>query len=141
MGPEDDVMATTFTSQQLVETIKLLKKENSPKPDKVTNELIQHLGPSAKDTLDKIFNAIWKNSSVSRSWRVLTMISIRKNRKDRSKAESYRRKKRWQTDGKADRHQTDVVPGEAADHHATASWLHTKMTTSILNPREQCSAS
>ena len=70
------------------------------------------------------------------------MILIHKKRKDLSKAESYRPKKLcWQTDGKADRHQTDVVPGEAADHHNTASWLQTKMTISILNPREQCSAS
>ena len=142
MGPEDDVMATPFTSQQLEEKIKLLKKENSPKPDGVTNELIQRLGPSAKQSLVKILNASWKKSSVSQSWRVLTMIIIHKNIKDRSKAESYRPKKLcWQTDGNADRHQTDVVPREAANHHNTASRLQTKLTTSILNPIQPCYAS
>ena len=86
MDPQDDVITIPCTSQELEEAIKLLL----PGPDGVTNELIQHLGPSAKETLLKICNASWKNSSVPQSWSEATMIPIHKNGNDRSKADRYR---------------------------------------------------
>ena len=90
MDPEADVMTTPFTSQELEDAIKQLKKEMSPGPDGVTNKLIQHLGSSVKETLLKIFNASWKNSSVLQSRREATMIPIHKKGKDWSRADSYR---------------------------------------------------
>ena len=90
MKPDDDVMTENFTEKELEEAIKCLKKEKSPGPDGITNEILQHMGKSAKNILLKIFNASWVNSSVPQSWRDATMIPIHKKGKDKSKPDSYR---------------------------------------------------
>ena len=52
--------------------------------------MLLHLGPTAKKTLLKIFNASWKNASVPQTWRDATMLPIHKKGKDKTKADSYR---------------------------------------------------
>ena len=86
----DEVMEKDFTKEELEQGLRQMKKEKSPGPDGITNELLQHLGPVAKEILLRIFNASWKNASVPQAWREATMIPIHKQGKERSKAESYR---------------------------------------------------
>ena len=52
-----------FTEKE-VEDVHQLPKENSPRPDDITKEALQHLGPSAKRTQPKICNANSKNTIV-----------------------------------------------------------------------------
>ena len=87
---EEEIMSQPFTEKELEEGLRQLKKEKSPGPDDITNELLIHMGPSAKKILLKIFNASWRYSSVTQIWREASMIPIPKKGKDKSQADSYR---------------------------------------------------
>ena len=88
--PEEEIMTEPFTQMELEDGIKQLKKEKSPGPDDITNELLQHLGTSAKQVLLDIFNSSWENASVPQVWREAKMIPIHKKGKDKRSADSYR---------------------------------------------------
>ena len=83
-------MSQPFTEKDLEEGLKQLKKEKSPGPDDITNELLIHMGMSTKKVLLQIYNTSWKHSSVPQIWREATMIPIHKKGKDKGKADSYR---------------------------------------------------
>ena len=59
-------------------------------PDGSTNELLQHLRPSAKQILLQIYNASWDSASAPQAWREATMVPIHKKGKDGTKADNYR---------------------------------------------------
>ena len=83
-------MKTDITLTELNMAIRKLKKEKSPGPDKITNEMLQHLGNTAVKKLLDIYNLSWKQGQVPQCWREATMIPILKRGKNKSKAQSYR---------------------------------------------------
>ena len=78
---QDPCMTEDFTVVELDDAIKLLKATKSPGPDQITNELIQNLGPRAKNRLLEIFQQQlekWKDGP----------IQLLKKKIDYSKAEN-----------------------------------------------------
>ena len=86
----EDYMHKPFTSKEFEEALKTLSKKTSPGPDKITNEMLQHLGPKSKKKLLKVFNNSWKTGHVPQAWREADMVPIHKKGKDRGNAKSYR---------------------------------------------------
>ena len=58
--------------------------------DKVTNEMLQHLGKRAKTKHLPIFNNSWTTGHIPQAWREADMVPIHKKGKDRTKVDSYR---------------------------------------------------
>ena len=85
-----DAMHTDITLAELNMAIRKLKKRKSPGPDRITNEMLQHLGNIAVKKLLDIFNLSWKQGQVPQCWREATMIPILKRGKNKSKPQSYR---------------------------------------------------
>ena len=48
-----------FTIDELKQAILNLKNGKKPGPDNIISEFLQHLGPTAKNTLLKLINQIW----------------------------------------------------------------------------------
>ena len=53
-------MNTNFSMKELEQATETLKDKKSHGPDKITNEMLKHLGKKAKAVLLKIFNNSWK---------------------------------------------------------------------------------
>ena len=87
--PEEH-MNKPFNHQELADAMKALYERKSPGPDKITNEMLLHLGTRAKTQLLKIFNNSWKTGHVPQIWREADMVPIHKKGKDRAKVDSYR---------------------------------------------------
>ena len=85
-----EYMNRPFNMKEFEEALKTLKDKKSPGPDKVTNEMLEHLGTRAKSRLLALFNNSWKTGHVPQSWREADMVPIHKKGKDRAKADSYR---------------------------------------------------
>ena len=85
-----EYMDKTFTNKELERALGTLNNKKSPGPDKVTNEMLLHLGPIAKYRLLTLFNNSWKTGRVPQAWREADMTPIHKKGKNKSKPESYR---------------------------------------------------
>nr|KAG5704148.1 hypothetical protein BaRGS_009678 [Batillaria attramentaria] len=85
-----EYMNKPFTMTELNDAVRTLKEKKSPGPDKVTNEMLEHLGTKAKAKLLAVFNNSWKTGHVPQSWREADMVPIHKKGKDRAKVDSYR---------------------------------------------------
>ena len=85
-----DFMKNPFTLEELSQAKNSLKLKKSPGPDKVTNEMLLHLGPKANSKLLQIYNNSWKSGNIPQSWREATMIPVLKKGKHKNKATSYR---------------------------------------------------
>ncbi|KAL8604432.1 hypothetical protein ACOMHN_042261 [Nucella lapillus] len=83
-------MDMPFKLKELEEAKKSLQDKKSPGPDKVTNEMLKHLGTKAKTKLLTLFNNSWKTGHVPQSWREAYMVPIHKKGKDKARADSYR---------------------------------------------------
>ena len=83
-------MNCPFNTKEFEEALKTLKDKKSPGPDKITNEMLEHLGTKAKSKLLGIFNNSWKTGHVPQSWREADMVPIHKKGKDRANTDSYR---------------------------------------------------
>ena len=83
-------MNCPFNTENFEEALKTLKDKKSPGPDKITNEMLEHLGTKAKSKLLGIFNKIWKTGLVPQSWREADMVPIHKKGKDQANTDSYR---------------------------------------------------
>ena len=59
-----EYMNSTLSLQELEKAIGTLKDCKSPGPDKITNEMLKHMGPKAKRVLLEIFNKSWKSGHV-----------------------------------------------------------------------------
>ena len=57
-------MTEELTLEELRTAIQKLKKEKSPGPDGITNEMLQHLGNNAMKKLLDIFNLSWRTGEV-----------------------------------------------------------------------------
>ena len=85
-----EYMNKSFNMRELEDALRILSKRKSPGPDKITNEMLQHLGMNAKKTLLNIFNKSWQIGTVPQCWREAIMVPIHKKGKDRRKVDSYR---------------------------------------------------
>ena len=75
---------------ELEKALAQLKNKQAPGPDKVSNDMLKHLGPQAKKKLHQLFNASWKTSNIPKTWKKAITIPILKCGKCRTKAESSR---------------------------------------------------
>ena len=85
-----DYMKKPFTLDEMEAAKAALKLKRSPGPDKITNEMLLHLGPKANSKLLQIFNNSWKTGNIPQSWREATMIPILKKGKNKKDVNSYR---------------------------------------------------
>ena len=87
---EPGYMKTPFTLDEMEEAKASLKLKRSPGPDKITNEMLLHLGPKANSKLLQIYNNSWKTGHIPQSWREATMIPVHKKGKNKKDVNSYR---------------------------------------------------
>jgi hypothetical protein len=74
---------------ELNKSIKQMKKQ-SPGPNLVINEMIQHLGNATKQKLLDIYNLSWRSGQVPQCWKEATMIPVLKKGTNRTKPASHR---------------------------------------------------
>ena len=79
-----------FNTKEFEGALKTQKAKKSPGPDKITNEMLEHLGTKVKCKLLGIFNNSWKTGHVPQNWREADMVPIHKKGKDRANTDSYR---------------------------------------------------
>ena len=85
-----EYMNCPFNTKEFEEALKTLKDKNSPGPDKIINEMLEHLGTKAKSKLLRIFNNSWKTGHVPQSRREVDMVPIHMKGKDQVNTDSYR---------------------------------------------------
>ena len=83
-------LTTLISMKELEEAMKLLKAKQARGQDKVTNDMLTHLGPIAKKKMRQIFNASWKSGKIPNIWKKAIMIPVLKRGKPRNKVDSYR---------------------------------------------------
>ena len=79
-----------FKIQELETALKKLKKRKSPGPDKIHNEMLQHLGENGKRMLLNIINKTWMEGQLPRAWKNAHVVPILKTDKDPQIPKSYR---------------------------------------------------
>ena len=84
------LLSDEFTIQELEHALKNLKLKKSPGPDKIHNEMLQHLGRNGKNILLKLINLSWTKSQLPRAWKNAHIVPILKKDKDPKSPESYR---------------------------------------------------
>ena len=87
--PIDCCLDSKLTMLELEKGLAQLKNKQAPGPDRVSNDMLKHLGPQAKKKFLQLFNASWKNSNIPKTWKKAITIPILKCVKCRTKAESY----------------------------------------------------
>lgn len=88
--PEEECMNKPFNMRELEEAMKTLREKKSPGPDKITNDMLLHLGTRAKKKLLDLFNNSWETGNVPQCWREADVIPIHKKGKDRHSVDGYR---------------------------------------------------
>ena len=79
-----------FILQEMDRAIKLLPNRKSPGPDNISNEMIKHLGPKAKEVLLTFINKTWSEGYLPSQWRTAVITPILKKGKPPSSPKSYR---------------------------------------------------
>ena len=67
--PIDSCLDSKLTMLELEKALAQLKNKQAPGPDKVSNDMLKHLGPQAKKKLLQLFNASWKTSNIPKTWK------------------------------------------------------------------------
>ena len=83
-------MTANLSKKEFEDSLKLLKPKQAPGSDKITNDMLTHLGPLAKKKLLQIFNSSWKSGKIPTIWKKAIMIPILKIGKPRNQVDSYR---------------------------------------------------
>ena len=79
-----------FTLQELKDALAKIKAGKAPGPDGVVGELFQNLDPQSEEILLDIYNKIWIEGDVPRSWVEARVVTIFKNKGSDSDPSSYR---------------------------------------------------
>ena len=79
-----------FSMQELNRAIKKAAPRKAPGPDRVTNEMVSHLGHTARSKLLEFINKTWKEGNLPASWRTAKVTPILKKGKPADKPQSYR---------------------------------------------------
>jgi len=88
--PADGIMTKPITMPEMDRALLQLKPKQAPGPDKISNDMLLHLGNPAKKKLLQIFNASWKSGKIPKAWKSAIQIPVLKQGKPQNKAESYR---------------------------------------------------
>ena len=83
-------MTDLFSTSELTDSIRRLKNKKSPGKDGITNEMIGHLGKTAKQKLLMIYNQSWKTGEFPHTWKEAIIIPIVKKGKNKQSKTSYR---------------------------------------------------
>ena len=86
----DEVMTKKLTMEELESSLKMLKTKKSPGPDEVTNEMLIHLGKTAKKKLLQLYNSTWKTGKIPDIWKKAFIVPIKKEGKQANEAANYR---------------------------------------------------
>ena len=70
-----------FSLQELDKSIRRAPQKKAPGPDKITNEMIAHLGKVAKTKLLSFINRTWRESKLPTQWRTAKITPILKKGK------------------------------------------------------------
>ena len=79
-----------FSLQELEKSIRRAPQKKAPGPDKITNEMIAHLGKVAKTKLLSFINRTWRESKLPTQWRTAKITPILKKGKPAGLPSSYR---------------------------------------------------
>ncbi len=79
-----------FTRRELDVAITKIRKGKAPGPDQIAPDFLVHLPDTARTTLLKLYNHIWKESHIPTQWKTGIIVPILKNGKDKKLAASYR---------------------------------------------------
>ena len=82
-------MTDAIQIDELEAEIRMLKTKKAPGPDEVTNDMIAHLGSSAKKAILALFNKSWRTGTVPALWKKATIIPLQKKGKDKKHPSSY----------------------------------------------------
>ena len=74
-------MTKCLTLRELEEALKKMKQKKAPGPDRITNEMLKHIGPGAKRTLLRIYNQSWSTGTVPTIWKKAVIRPIPKMEK------------------------------------------------------------
>lgn len=83
-------MTADFGMAELNDAISRLKLKKAPGKDGVCNELIKHLGPTARKKLLELFNQSWHTGVFPTAWKEAIIIPILKKGKNPKDKSSYR---------------------------------------------------
>ncbi|MCP4271485.1 MAG: reverse transcriptase-like protein, partial [Gammaproteobacteria bacterium] len=86
----DQPFEQEFSIQELNRAIKRAAPRKAPGPDKVTNEMICHLGDFAKLRLLQFINRTWNEGRLPADWRTAKVTPTLKKGKPAGKPQSYR---------------------------------------------------
>eukprot|EP00745_Piridium_sociabile_P030801 TRINITY_DN51104_c0_g1_i10.p1 TRINITY_DN51104_c0_g1~~TRINITY_DN51104_c0_g1_i10.p1 ORF type:complete len:108 (-),score=23.79 TRINITY_DN51104_c0_g1_i10:79-402(-) len=97
-------MLSDLTMTELNAAIHKIKPKKVPGKDGILNDMIKHLGPTARQKLLLIINQSWKAGKFPDSWRETIIIPIQKKQKDKTKQKQLQTHKlaelRRQSNGK-----------------------------------------
>ena len=81
---------TDFTIAELEGALRKSKKGKAPGRDGVTQEMLSHMGPKAKNALLRLYNRSWQRGTTPPTWRTAVVVPILKRGKKASDLASYR---------------------------------------------------
>ena len=84
------VFQDELTMPELDKAMRLLKKNKSPGPDHIHNEMLMNLGNKGKEALLMLLNKTWKSGSIPKSWKIATVTPVLKKGKPADQPQSYR---------------------------------------------------
>ena len=79
-----------FTIHELQSAMGKLQLRKAPGPDKISNEMILHLGPVGKSTLLNFINKTWQSGVLPKSWKSAIVRPILKKGKPEDDLKSFR---------------------------------------------------
>ena len=88
--PEEPCMTDPLKMGELSAAIRKLKPKKAPGQDGVSNDMLKHLGPTARKTLLEIFNRCWNKGIIPDIWKEAHIVPIFKKGKDKTRPENYR---------------------------------------------------
>lgn len=86
---DDTSYNAPFSITELEESLRK-SKNTSPGPDEIHYDMIRHLHPTALEYLLALFNHIWQEGKLPNSWRLATVIPIKKQGKSGTDPNHYR---------------------------------------------------
>ena len=76
--------------KELKDALKTVKTRKAPGPDRITGEMLKHLGACSRAVLLKIFNYRWMKGVVPAVWKEVVIIPVPKKGKGKKNPRIYR---------------------------------------------------
>ena len=87
---EDEPMNSEFTLKELEKSLKAMKKEKSPGPDSIYNEILLNAGKNLKENILKMINTFWNQENIPDELYRVEIKSIYKGKGDIGNLENHR---------------------------------------------------